>query len=87
MNNVINYKLIGDDLQLVEIELDPGEGIRAETGAMTYLEEGIEMQTSTGGGLFKGLKRMMTGESFFITTFLNGGNARFSGCLCSSLSG
>jgi uncharacterized protein (TIGR00266 family) len=76
MNNVINYKLIGDDLQLVEIELDPGEGIRAETGAMTYLEEGIEMQTSTGGGLFKGLKRMMTGESFFITTFLNGGNAR-----------
>ena len=38
---------------------------------MTYMEDGIEMQTSTGGGLFKGLKRMVTGESFFITSFIN----------------
>ncbi len=38
---------------------------------MTYMENGIEMQTGTGGGIFKGLKRMITGESFFITTFLN----------------
>jgi uncharacterized protein (TIGR00266 family) len=71
MADVIDYKIFGDDLQLVEIELDPGEGVRAEVGTMTYLENGIEMQTSTGGGLFKGLKRMVTGESFFITTFLN----------------
>ncbi len=71
MADVIEYHIFGDDLQLVEIELDPGEGVRAEAGTMTYMEDGIEMQTSTGGGLFKGFKRMITGESFFITTFLN----------------
>lgn len=71
MADVIEYKIYGDDLQLVEVELDPGEGVRAEVGTMTYMEDGIEMQTDTGGGLFKGLKRMVTGESFFITTFLN----------------
>ncbi|HEX3012133.1 MAG TPA: TIGR00266 family protein [Syntrophomonadaceae bacterium] len=71
MSDVIDYKIIGDDMQIVEVELDPGEGIRAEAGAMMYMDQGIEMQTSTGGGLFKGFKRMITGESFFITTFLN----------------
>lgn len=71
MVDVIDYKIYGDDLQLIEIELDPGEGVRAEVGTMTYMENGIEMQTGTGGGIFKGLKRMITGESFFITTFLN----------------
>jgi uncharacterized protein (TIGR00266 family) len=71
MSDVVNYKIFGDDLQLVEIELDPGEGIRAETGTMTYMDSGIEMETSTGGGLMRGLKRMVTGESFFITTFTN----------------
>jgi uncharacterized protein (TIGR00266 family) len=77
MSDVIGYEIFGDDMQLVEIELDPGEGVRAEVGAMTYLEDGIEMQTSTGGGLLKGLARMVTGESFFITTFLNqGGDKR-----------
>ena len=60
-------------MQLVEIELDPGEGVRAEAGAMMYMGPGIEMQTSTGGGMFKGFKRMITGESFFITTFLHNG--------------
>jgi len=76
MADVIDYKIYGDDMQIVEVELDPGEGIRAEAGAMMYMEEGIEMQTSTGGGLFKGFKRMLTGESFFITTFLNNGNGK-----------
>lgn len=71
MADVIDYKIFGDDLQLVEIELDPGEGVRAETGTMAYMEDGIEMQTGTGGGIFSGVKRMITGESFFITTFLN----------------
>ena len=71
MADVIDYKIYGDDLQLVEVELDPGEGVRAEAGTMTYMEKGIEMQTGTGGGLFQGFKRMLTGESFFITTFLN----------------
>jgi uncharacterized protein (TIGR00266 family) len=76
MVDIIAYKIFGDDLQLVEIELDPGEGVRAEAGTMTYMENGIEMQTGTGGGLFRGLKRMVTGESFFITTFLNTGGSR-----------
>lgn len=76
MADIIEYKIFGDDLQLVEIELDPGEGVRAEAGTMTYMEQGIDMQTSTGGGLFKGLKRMVTGESFFITSFVNSANQR-----------
>ena len=71
MADVIVYKIFGDDLQLVEIELDPGEAVRAEVGTMTYMEPGIQMQTGTGGGILKGLKRMVTGESFFITSFLN----------------
>jgi uncharacterized protein (TIGR00266 family) len=69
--DVIDYKIIGDDIQVVEIELDQGEAVRAEAGAMLYMEEGIEMQTNTGGGIFSGLKRMITGESFFITSFVN----------------
>jgi len=76
MADVIDYTIIGDDMQLVEIELDPGEGVRAEAGAMMYMENGIEMQTSAEGGLFKGFKRMLTGESFFITTFLHHGRGK-----------
>lgn len=76
MADIIDYNIFGDDLQLVEIELDPHEGVRAEVGTMTYMQEGIEMQTSTGGGLLQGLKRAVTGESFFITTFLNNGRTR-----------
>ncbi len=76
MADIIDYQIIGDDMQLVEIELDPGEAVRAETGAMMYMTNDITMQTSTGGGLFKGFKRMLTGESFFITTFLNTGNSK-----------
>lgn len=75
MADTIGYKIYGDDLQLVEVELDPGEGIRGETGTMTYMEPGIEMQTQVGGVL-KGLKRALTGESFFITTFTNNGNTK-----------
>lgn len=76
MADIIDYKIFGDDLQLVEIELDPGEGVRAEAGTMTYMEDGIQMETSTGGGIFKGLQRAVTGESFFITTFLNTGDGK-----------
>ncbi len=71
MAHVIDYQIYGDDLQMVEVELDPREGVRAEAGTMIYMEQGIEMQTTTGGGIFKGLKRAITGESFFISTFLN----------------
>lgn len=76
MADIIDYTIYGDDMQAVEIELDPGEGVRAEAGAMMYMEDGIEMQTSTGGGLFRGFKRMLTGESFFITTFLYQGRGK-----------
>ena len=76
MADVVDYKIYGDDMQSVEVELDPGEGVRAETGAMLYMEDGIEMQTSTGGGVFSGFKRMITGESFFITTFLYHGTGK-----------
>lgn len=76
MADKIDFQIFGDDLQLVEVELDPNEGVRAEAGTMTYMEDGIEMQTSTGGGILKGLKRAVTGESFFITTFLNQGGKK-----------
>jgi uncharacterized protein (TIGR00266 family) len=76
MADIIDYTIFGDDMQLVEVELDPGEGVRAEAGAMMYMDEGIEMQTGTGGGLFRGFKRMITGESFFITTFMYNGKGK-----------
>lgn len=84
MADIIDYKIYGDDLQLVEVELDPGEGVRAEVGTMTYMEDGVQMDTSTGGGgllggLFKGFKRALTGESFFITSFVYNGPAGSKG--------
>lgn len=78
--DVIDYQLIGDDLQGVVITLDPGEGVIAEAGAMLFMESGIEMATTLdpnnqGGGLFGKLlgagKRILAGESFFITMFAN----------------
>ncbi|HEY3285902.1 MAG TPA: TIGR00266 family protein [Gemmatimonadaceae bacterium] len=83
--DIIDYKLIGDDLQGVVITLDPGEGVIAEAGAMLYMEDGIQMATTLdpnnqGGGLFGKLlgagKRLLTGESFFITMFGNAGLKR-----------
>lgn len=71
MADIIDYKIYGDDMQMVEVELDPGEAVRGEIGAMMYMETGIVMQTTTGGGMFSGFKRMVTGESFFISSFLN----------------
>lgn len=76
MADIIDFEILGEDLQAVEIELDPKEGVRAEVGAMLYMQDGIEMQTSTGGGMFRGFKRMLTGSGFFITTFLNAGSGK-----------
>jgi uncharacterized protein (TIGR00266 family) len=76
MADVIDYKIYGDDIQLVEVELDPKEGVRAEAGTMTYMDDAIEMETGTGGGLLRGLKRAVTGESFFITSFINNGGGK-----------
>ncbi len=76
MADRIDYELVGDDFQAVLITLDPGEGVRAEPGSMMFMEEGIEMETSTAGGVMTGLKRMVSGESFFISTFTNQSSSR-----------
>jgi len=77
----VDYKIQGDDMQFVEIVLDPGEAVVAEAGAMMYLESGIEMQTIFGDGssqqrdildkLWGAGKRLLTGESLFMTVFWN----------------
>ena len=82
----IDYKLIGDDLQGVIITLDPEEAVVAEAGAMMYMQDGIRMMTSldiTGrnsGGLMSRLmsagKRVLAGDSFFITIFANESDRR-----------
>lgn len=76
MADQVDYEIVGDDFQAVNITLDPGEAVRAEPGAMMYLEPGIHMETNTGGGIISGIKRMVGGESFFITTFDNRGSGR-----------
>jgi len=81
----VDYRIIGHDMQMVEVELDPGETVIAEAGAMTYMEEGISFEAKMGdgssaeSGLFGKLlnagKRAITGESLFMTHFThNGGN-------------
>jgi len=76
MAHEIEYKVHGDDMQAVQITLDPGEAVHAEAGAMLFIEDDIEMDTGTQGGLMKGLKRAIVGESCFITTFENRGGKR-----------
>ncbi|MFH2051785.1 MAG: TIGR00266 family protein [bacterium] len=73
MAHDIEYQIVGDDMQAIVVELDPGEAVIAEAGAMLYMEDGIQMDTGTGGGVFKGLKRVLAGESFFITSFVHTG--------------
>ncbi len=84
-SDVIDYRIVGDDMQGVIITLDPGEAVFAEAGAMMYMEDGIQMATTLdpnakGGGLFGKLmgagKRLLTGESFFITLFGNAASQR-----------
>lgn len=72
----IDYVILGDDIQAVKITLDPGEGVRSEAGAMLYMDDGIDMSTGATGGIWKGIKRKFTGESFFQTTFTNNGTRR-----------
>jgi uncharacterized protein (TIGR00266 family) len=77
----IDYKIYGDDMQFVEVELDPGEATVAEAGGMMYMDDGIEMETVFGdgsqqksgfmGALMGAGKRLLTGESLFMTVFLN----------------
>jgi len=75
----IDYKLIGHDMQIVEIELDHAETVIAEAGAMNYMDAGIEFEAKMGDGtetgvfgkLFSMGKRALTGESIFMTHFTN----------------
>jgi uncharacterized protein (TIGR00266 family) len=75
----IDYQIIGESMQMVEIELDQGETVVAEAGAMNYMEDGIDFEAKMGDGsevdqgfmgkLFSAGKRMITGESLFMTHF------------------
>ena len=71
MVHQIEYKIFGDDMQAVIIELDPREKVQAEAGAMMFMEEGIEMSTELKGGTLGGLKRLVGGESLFIVSYIN----------------
>jgi uncharacterized protein (TIGR00266 family) len=82
----VDYEIIGESLQIVEIELDPGEKVIAEAGMMNYMEDGISFETRMGDGsepdmgfmgkLFSAGKRMVMGESVFMTHFENGGSGK-----------
>jgi len=75
----VDYEVFGEEMQFVEIELDPAEGAIAEAGAMMFMDAGIEMQTIFGDGGESGFmgkllgagKRLLTGESLFMTEFVN----------------
>ncbi len=76
----IDYELFGEEMQYVEIILDPEEACIAEAGSLFYMEDGIEMETIFGDGteekgiaakLWGGVKRVITGESLFMTLFAN----------------
>lgn len=79
----IDYEIIGQSMQMVEVELDPQEAVIAEAGAMNYMEQDIEFETRMGDGsnvdqgfmgkLFSAGKRMISGESLFMTHFTNHG--------------
>jgi uncharacterized protein (TIGR00266 family) len=82
----VDYQIFGDDMQLVEVELDPQETVIAEAGAMNYMDDGIEFEARLGDGsqpsetmmgkLFSAGKRAFTGESLFMTHFTNTGSGK-----------
>lgn len=84
--DIIDYEIFGNEMQYVEIELDPGEAAVAEAGGMMYMEDNIEMETIFGDGsqqksgfmskLMGAGKRLLTGESLFTTIFVNQANAK-----------
>ena len=79
----VDYEIVGSSMPLLEVELDPGETVIAEAGMMNYMEDGISYETRMGDGsdpdqglmskLFSAGKRMLTGESLFMTHFSNEG--------------
>ena len=68
----MKYKITGDNLQIVTCELDPNERVYAEAGAMVYMSGNMMFEARAKGGVMKGLKRKLTGESFFLTEFTPG---------------
>lgn len=80
----LDYEILGSSAQSVEIVLDPGETVIAEAGAMNYMTEGVRFETRMGDGSTSGLlgklwgagKRLLTGESLFMTHFSNAGKAQ-----------
>lgn len=82
----VDYEIFGDDMQIVEVELDPSEVVIAEAGAMNYMEDGIAFETKMGdgskpaGGMLDSIlnagKRVLTGESIFMTHFSNAGSGK-----------
>jgi uncharacterized protein (TIGR00266 family) len=82
----IDYKIIGEEMQCVEIELDPDETAIAESGSFMMMDDGIQMQTIFGDGtnqqkgflgkLMSAGKRVLTGESLFMTTYTNVGQGK-----------
>ncbi|MBK9390550.1 MAG: TIGR00266 family protein [Bacteroidetes bacterium] len=86
ISHEIDYKIFGDDIQFVEIELDPRETVIAEAGTMVYMEQGITFEVKMGDGsspdqglmgkLFQAGSRIITGESLFLTHFTNNGNGK-----------
>lgn len=82
----VDYTIMGSDMQIVEVELDPGETVVAEAGAMNYMEDGIGFETKMGDGseadsgflgkLMGAGKRVLTGESIFMTHFSNNGEGK-----------
>jgi len=86
VSHEIDYKIFGDDIQFVEIELDPRETVIAEAGTMVYMEQGISFEVKMGDGsspdqglmgkLFQAGSRIITGESLFLTHFTNNGYAK-----------
>lgn len=84
--DVIDYQIFGDDMQYVEVELDPNESVVGEAGSMFYMEDQIRMETIFGdgsasnsgllGSLLGAGKRLITGESMFTTIYSNQGSGK-----------
>ncbi len=65
----MRYKIVGDNLQMVLVELEPGETIYAEAGALNHMSGNVRLRATVRGGFIKGIMRKIAGESFFLTEF------------------
>lgn len=97
-NHEIDYRIIGEEMQYVEVELDPQETAIAEAGAFMMMDDGIQMETIFGDGsqqqgggllgkLFSAGKRLLVGESLFMTTYTNVGQGKKRVCFASPYPG